>query len=138
MRLLLVLLALVSLGAALAQEEGEPAELVSPGVIATLGSHLLGGGTVYCKFSYDGAMPLEWRGRSLCYAEYNLLQWGPARFNVATRFDFLPSLRTTPLVMLDFGQESWFAGVETGFSFGQPGGFYVGGYFGATLPGIRW
>lgn len=95
----------------------------------------LNGGSVYCKASYDSGLldPI----RFLCYGDYNLAELGPVRTSFGVRFDILPVVRTTPMLMFDYTADDWFAGLETGASFeidNQQLGWYVGTTFGIRLP----
>jgi hypothetical protein len=130
MRWPLALLAALALSSAVAQE-APPSKAPWFSVLADV---VLSGGSSYCKASYDAGVPPQQAVRALCYAEYNLLQLGGVRLGTALRFDLSPVVRTTPLLLLDYTGESWFIGIEAGYTFvNQPGG-YVGIYFGLTLP----
>lgn len=122
---------LLALGVAFAQaDEGAP-PATSPYAV------LLSGGQAYCKASYDAGLPPELAVRALCYAELNVLDADAWRLAIATRFDFTPSFRTTPMVLLDYTQETWFAGLEMGYSLTGGSGWYVGTYVGLPLPALR-
>jgi hypothetical protein len=96
---------------------------------------LAGGGTIYCKASYDSGLPDP--ARVLCYGEYNVFELGALRLNVATRFDIRPVSRVVPLVLIDYTEEYWFGGLEFGPVIGERSGWFVGVSFGGRLPAMR-
>lgn len=126
-RLLILLTALTLASFAVGQEEEAPLNVSLP-------LALLEGGQVYCKVSYDTGIAPEVAFRSLCYVERNLLEFGGLRFGVAARVDMTPTLRTTPTVLIDFTDETWFTGLEAGYSFTNNPGWYGAFYIGLTFP----
>lgn len=131
LKVLLIVAALATAGAAGAQETTQ-----SP-ALPLLNRVLLSGGAVYCKASYDGGLVQAYR--ALCYGEYTLLEFGPIRASSGVRFDFVPTFRTTPMLLLDYTGDDWFMGLEAGAGFGTGGrdlGWYVGTTFGVRIPPV--
>lgn len=129
LRRLLVLLAALAVSCAVAQEEEAPSRF---GVGVPLS--FFQGGQVYCKVSYDTGVAQEVAFRSLCYLERNLIEIAGFRFSVAARVDMTPTLRTTPTVLIDYVDKTWFTGLEVGYSLTNNLGWYSAFYLGLTFP----
>jgi len=95
----------------------------------------LKGGQAYCRLDFDSG-----RGTTaLCFTEYNLIDLeiggGHARLGVGAEYRLLPAWEATPVVMVEYIHELWFAGVEVGTSvLGNGDGIRFGASAGVPIP----